>query len=126
MIRFCEPFGGRGRTLAGARLGFCGGNDGTQCGSERRRCIERFERVDSGNVTDRQCEGGAIDAFLVGRGLAGGGIECEGTEQISGAVGSEGIGQGLFFGVGEFQFIQVQDGGIMECPLDDVDRIELR
>ena len=73
-----------------------------------------------GNLADRQQERGKIDLFVVGRGYAIGRVSRRGAQQVTGAIGGKRVAQGGLFVGREFEFIEVEDAGVVKAPLDDV------
>ena len=61
-----------------------------------------------------------VDAIIVGSGLACGRVCRERNEQVAGAVGSQGIGECLLVGGVEGQVDGINDGGIVEGPLENI------
>ena len=106
---------------------FHSGNDFTQRVGERGGRLQFLElRFRLCDLPDREQHRSAIDSFRIRLRLPVLRILRECLEQIAAAIGGEGLGKRLLNVRAEPQVIRVHDAGIVEAPLDDVDRVNDR
>jgi hypothetical protein len=121
------PACGRRRARRRPRLPLHRADDFTQCvGDVGGRGDSVQAGLSLGNLPDGQQQRRLQEALRIGDRRAIFRKRRSGRDEVSGAIGVQRIAERLFLLVRQFQIIGRDDRGIIEGPLDDVDRVDER